>query len=380
MTIGIDASRNRSGGAKAHLIGIITEGNPLKYGIEKVHVWSYKSLLDALPDFPWLVKHNPAELELSLFRQVWWQYNALPKEATKYACDILLNTDAGAISTFAPSIVMSRDMLSYEDGEMRRYGFSFARIRLLLLKYIQANSMKRATGVIFLTNYAATVIQKFMGPVRQFAVIPHGVGQNFKQTAAARFSLNKANEEIKCIYISNTAMYKHQWHVVNAIGQLQKKGYKISLLLVGGGDGIAQEMLEREMTKTDPDKKFTTQLTYLAHDKIPALIAESDIFIFASSCENMPNTLVEGMAAGIPIACSNRGPMPEVLKDGGIYFDPENAASITEAVEKIILNEDLRLEISKRAKELSTHYSWQRCANETFEYLTQIYQQSSKRK
>ena len=35
----------------------------------------------------------------------------------------------------------------------------------------------------------------------------------------------------------------------------------------------------------------------------------------------MPNTLVEAMASGLPIACSDRGPMPEVLGDGGVLFD-----------------------------------------------------------
>ena len=50
--IGIDASRIRSGGGIAHLVGTLTDGDPRVYGIRKVHVWSYKSLLDALPDGP----------------------------------------------------------------------------------------------------------------------------------------------------------------------------------------------------------------------------------------------------------------------------------------------------------------------------------------
>jgi glycosyltransferase involved in cell wall biosynthesis len=70
------------------------------------------------------------------------------------------------------------------------------------------------------------------------------------------------------------------------------------------------------------------------------LLLKSDIFVFASSCENMPNTLIEGMAAGLKIACSSRGPMPEVLKDAGYYFDPESPVSISKAIEQIILNPD----------------------------------------
>ena len=90
----------------------------------------------------------------------------------------------------------------------------------------------------------------------------------------------------------------------------------------------------------------------------------------------MPVTLVEGMAAGLPIACSNRGPMPDVLADGGIYFNPEDAESISEAIEKIIHSAELRSAIAHRAKELSEQYSWKRCADETFAFITKTYLQT----
>jgi glycosyltransferase involved in cell wall biosynthesis len=91
--------------------------------------------------------------------------------------------------------------------------------------------------------------------------------------------------------------------------------------------------------------------------------------VFASSCENMPNTLVEGMASGLPIACSNRGPMPEILQDGGVYFNPESANSIAAAIEELLVNDDRRTSIARRARELAAQYSWQRCAEETWEFL-----------
>ena len=86
----------------------------------------------------------------------------------------------------------------------------------------------------------------------------------------------------------------------------------------------------------------------------------------------MPNTLLEAMAVGLPIACSTRGPMPEVLEDGGVYFDPEDADSIAAAVEKIITDEKLRLSIAKRAKTLSEKYSWARCASETWDFVKAV--------
>jgi glycosyltransferase involved in cell wall biosynthesis len=370
IVVGIDASRNRSGGAKAHLVGILGAGDPASYGVAKVHVWAYRSLLETLPDSPWLVKHNPPALERSLLSQAWWQLRSLPGEVRRQQCDILLSPDAGTIGDCQPSVVMSRDMLSYEPGEMRRYGLSKARLRLILLRYIQARSMKRANGTIFLTNYAADTIQKFTGRLPRVAVIPHGVGEGFRRNGSARpWPGGQDGAEIRCLYVSNAEMYKHQWKVVRAVAALRERGYNVSLTLAGGGDGEAQRLLDAELDRSDPQRRFVTLIGAVRHEEIPALLASADLFIFASSCENMPNTLLEGMASGLPIACSDRGPMPEVLRDGGTYFDPEDSTSIAAAVAGIIGDADVRETIARRAKELSEGYSWARCAGETWTFL-----------
>lgn len=236
ITMGIDASRNRSGGARAHLIGLIGKADPEKYGIEKIHLWAYRELLDHVPDRPWLIKHSPKSLERSLLSQILWQRLFLHREATRLGCSIVLNTDAGSVSSFRPCITMSRDMLSYEPGEIERYGFSKARVRLILLRYIQNQSLKNSDGAIFLTSYAAQVIQKSCGAIDRVAYVPHGVGDRFKALSPTRWPL-AGDRPIRCLYVSNAALYKHQWVVIRAIELLRKQGYPLELTLVGGGGG-----------------------------------------------------------------------------------------------------------------------------------------------
>jgi glycosyltransferase involved in cell wall biosynthesis len=251
---------------------------------------------------------------------------------------------------------------------MARYGVSQARLRLALLRYIQARSLKRARAAIFLTRYAADTIQKFTGELANVTIIPHGVGEAFRQIPGSQVWPREPGGTIRCLYVSNVELYKHQWSVVRAIGELRERRYNVSLTLAGG-TGAGQGRLDGEIARTDPQGKFVKRLGAVSHEKLPALLAEADLFIFASSCENMPNTLVEGMASGLPIACSDRGPMPEVLQDGGVYFDPEDPESIARAVESIIVDADLRAAIARRAKERAANYSWARCARETWTFL-----------
>jgi len=367
IIVGIDASRNRSGGAKRHLVGILSDSDPHELGIDEVHVWSYSRLLSALPDRTWLVKHGHPALERRLPQQLWWQWRCLPDQARAAGCQVLLNTDAGSLCRFRPAVVMSRDMLSYEPGEIGRYRGK-AWLRLWALRHVQNRSLRFADGSIFLTRYASGVIQRYTGPLRRAVVVPHGVSNEFRAV-----SLDRAwpipGRPVHCLYVSNAALYKHQWHVVRAFADLRRRGFDLRLSLVGGGSGSAQERLEAELAISDPKSEFVTLIGFLPAERLPFVLREADLFVFASSCENMPNTLVEAMAAGLPIACSNRGPMPEVLADGGVTFDPESPPSIAAAVERLLTDDTLRKYCSNRAYQLAHQYSWARCGRETWKFL-----------
>jgi glycosyltransferase involved in cell wall biosynthesis len=307
--------------------------------------------------------------------QLWWQKRQLPIEINRAGCDILLSTDAGTVCEFSPSIVMSRDMLSFEAGEMARYSpYSFARLRLWLLKWAQIQSLQKASGALFLTNYAADVIQSFTGKLSNVRIVPHGIGDNFRREESASKWPAKGHS-IRCTYVSNADLYKHQWHVVEAIGMLNKAGFNVRLDLVGAGSGSgpALRRLHEAIDRIDAERLFVNLLPAQKHEEIPQYLFNSHLFILASSCENMPNTLIEAMAAGLPIACSDRGPMPEVLHKGGVYFNPEDPVSIFDAVKAIIDSKSLREKISGIAIERSRLFSWRRCGDETWHYLRSVY-------
>ena len=338
-----------------------------------MHVWAFQSLLDLIPDRPWLVKHNSNELNQSLPKQLLWQATRLAGEVTRAGCDILFTTDASTFCRFKPMVVLSQDMLSYEPGVMKHLGIGKTRLRALSILVLQNMAFRFADGVIFLTRYAGKLIQQSCGILPRVTYIPHGVGTDFKQVRPIHPWPKNGERAFQCLYISNVLEYKNQWVVVRGIEILRKRGYDILLTLVGRGSGKAQRLLDHQIALSDPRGEFVQQVDFIPHKELPAYLAKNaDLFVFASSCENMPITLLEGMSVGLPIACSDRGPMPEVLGDGGVYFDPEKADSISTAIENIITNKILRRFIAGRAKDLSQRYNWARCATETWDFLMAI--------
>ena len=378
FVVGIDASRTRSGGGKAHLIGVLSALDPLKHSIRHVHVWAYSSLLDSIPDKSWLVKHKPPTLEGSLLNQLIWQANCLSKEVKKAQCDILFTADASTLCFFKPMVVFSQDLLSYEPGVMKLFGYGYSRFRLLAILYLQNFAFRRAQGVIFLTRYAAKLIQQSSGLLTNFVYIPHGVDRIF-QGISPKYPWPAIGERpIRCLYISNAAPYKHQWHVVKAIEILRKNGHDLVLELVGGSSGNVHKRLEKQIAKSDPEHTFISQKDFVPQNTLPKFLTQADLFIFASSCETFGITLLEAMTVGMPIACSNRSSLPETLQNGGVYFNPENPNDIAKAVEKLVNDADKRQWYTARAKELSRQYSWDRCARETFSFIVKTIMHSRK--
>ena len=64
--------------------------------------------------------------------------------------------------------------------------------------------------------------------------------------------------------------------------------------------------------------------------------------------------------------------MPEILGNGGVYFDPENVESIADAILALTMSAELRDRTARTAQALARQYSWTRCADETFGFLARI--------
>lgn len=384
LIIGLDASRNRSGGAREHLIGILEHLDPQAKAIEKIHIWSYQTLLDALPERSWLIKHAVPELEEGLLSQLWWQAKQLRIELQKYQCDILFASDASSLCHFSPSVVLSQDLLSYEPGVISTFAWGRARLRLIAIRYLQNAAFHRAAGAIFLTQYAAKLIQSSCGVLNNIRIIPHGVNSQFLCNAESVIPAENISgvddqaKPIRCLYISNAALYKYQWVVIEAIGLLRQQGISIELDLVGGGHGPAQEKIDSQIAITDPRGQFIRQHPFIPHEKLLPFLEAADVFIFASGCEAFGITLLEAMAMALPIAASKRSSIPETLRDGGLYFDPENPLEIAAAVEKIIQDPGLGIRLGLRARELAKEYSWERCSSETWGFIVDTYRKISK--
>ncbi|MBU3918010.1 glycosyltransferase family 4 protein [bacterium] len=379
MILGIDAFNLRAGGGVTHLIEVLRTVEPSVHGFDQVVVWGGAMTLEKIDDRDWLRKVHDPYLDRGLFYRVFWQRFRLRKLVLQAGCSVLFVPGGSDASGFKPIVTMSRNMLPFVWREMMRYGWSLKLLKFLLLRWTQSRSFRKADGVIFLTKYAHDSVMKVIGASRgKNAIIPHGINSRFL-TPPRRQRLHTEFSDVspcRILYVSIIDVYKHQWQVAKAVAQLRIAGVSVVLELIGPPAG-GMRCLEETMRCVDPEGAFITYRGAVLYEKLDTFYGNADIGVFASSCENMPNILLEGMAAGLPLACSSMGPMPEVLGDAGTYFDPENSDDIARALFELIDSHDLREHLAQAAFDRAQQYSWEKCADMTFDFLSKISQKQS---
>jgi glycosyltransferase involved in cell wall biosynthesis len=375
FTIGIDATNLRGGGGVTHLVEVLRAARFDENELVRVIVWSGESTLSALEERSWLVKRNPPPLNKGLLHRTLWQRYRLSQAARAEGCDILFVPGGSYAGNFQPVVCMSQNLLPFEIHELRRYGLTLFALKLLLLRLTQARSFRKADGVIFLTKYAREIVSRVTGKLVNInCVIPHGLNPRFKQAPKSQLSIVNYNAQrpYRLLYVSIIDQYKHQWHVVEAIAKLRKQGLPIVLDLVGPAYPPALQRLNSTLNYFDPERHWVCYHGAIAFDTLHNYYSRADLGIFASSCENMPNILLETMASGLPIACSHHGSILEVLGEAGVYFDPEQSDNIACALLKLILSPKLRTDLALASYILSQKYSWELCSTETFTFFRKV--------
>lgn len=375
LVIGIDATNLKRGGGLTHLIELIGAADPKVDGFSRIVVFGGRLQLEKLPVRIWLEKYSPPDLDMNLFRRIFWQRFKLGDLARLVGCDVLFVPGGSYAADFHPVVAMSQNMLPFEWKELRRFGFTTLALKLFILRIVQSRTFHRAAGVIFLTKYAKQGILKVTGQLSAAtSIIPHGISSRFqiypkKQKPISHYSESKP---FRILYVSIIDNYKHQWHVVEAIANLRNKNLPILLDLIGPAYAPALARLNKTIDRFDPLRSWTRYHGSIPFERLHQFYADADIGLFASSCENMPNILLEMMASGLPIACSISGPMPEVLGNAGAYFNPEKPIEIEHAISSLIESPDLREKLSHLSYQRAQKYSWKRCANDTFKFLASI--------
>jgi glycosyltransferase involved in cell wall biosynthesis len=376
LIIGIDAANIRGGGTVTHLAELLSAYRQSNDHPVLIYIWSYKKTLRALPDSPWIIKINPWVLNQGFIFRTLWQCFCLSNNAKEKGCNILLVPGGSYAGSFQPVVTMSQNLLPFEWGEIKRYGFSISTIRLLMLRYIQSWTFRRSQGIIFLTAHAKKVVTTIAGPLSaKTAIIPHGLSNRFFMHPKNQVNIEfySDTKPYNILYVSRIEPYKHQPNLIKAVSYLRETyGWPLQLTLVGPAHEKSHNIFLKAASKYDPSNSWIKYCGDVPYESLYPIFKDADMGVFASTCENMPIILLELMGASLPIACSDRSPMQEILGGAGVYFNPEDSLMIAKSLHKLISLPNLRAENAILAHQRALNFSWDSCARDTFQFIQDI--------
>lgn len=376
LCLGVDAANIRLGGGRTYLIELLAHFDPHATAFTKIIVWGSRETLDCLPDHPLVSKVFCPELDGTLLKRTWWQVFQLPSLARQAGCDLLFVPGGVFMCSFKPIVTVSLNLLPFSPREIAKYGYSRQAAKFWLLRWLQGRSFKRSSGLIFLADYPRSVINEKVSPLPSSqATIPLGVSNAFDRQVRPQREISSYSkgDPYKIVYVSSLHPYKNHKVLIAAVAKVREStGWPIRLDLVGPGSSEQEAELKlfaQSFKDSETWLQFSGNLPYL---KLSDLYGHADLGAFSSSCENMPNILTEMMASGLPIVSSRMRPMPDILKDGGVYYDPMSESETASAIVKVISDPVLRASIAERGKEVSRRYTWESAALDTFKFLERL--------
>jgi glycosyltransferase involved in cell wall biosynthesis len=376
INIGIDATNITSGGGLNHLSGILNHADPVIHNFNKIFVWGSRSTLNKIIEKDCVIKRTCKQLQKNIIFRTYWQLMNLGDEVLKEKNDILFVPGGSFVTSFRPVVTMNQNLLPFDLSELKRYGFSKFAFKLMLLYMSQTYSFRKASGVIYLTEYAKTIVYSKSGNITGMSsIVPHGIESRFFREPRKQRDISTYCEKKKfrIIYISPLEPYKHHENVVQAVSKLKHKGYPVILDMYGyPSRSFVRKRLDKVMLQYDPDREFIEYHDFISYSEVHEKYLQSDVAIFASSCESFGQILLEGMASGLPTVCSDMSSMSEILGEYGVYFNPLDPISIANSLQKMIDSVEERTRCSWGGYKLSQNYSWGKCANQTFSFLNEV--------
>lgn len=222
-----------------------------------------------------------------------------------------------------------------------------------LFQNLQSESLSKVDVGIVLGE---SLIDNYRNMVKKVKVIANGIEKSFitDEEFKKALALRDNRDSLQILYLSNLIEDKGYHLLIQAaMNLLLNKGYNFNVVLAG--DIYNQAQFDKIMEQVK-DKGLSDKIQFygvVTGEKKKNLLLNSDIMILPTNykIEGQPLSIVEGMAAGLPIISTNRGSIPDLVKENGILLDFADIESIETAIENLILNKADLTSIGKKSRD-----------------------------
>ena len=290
----------------------------------------------------------------------------LPRRLRRDNPHILHVQYTGPLFCSTPIVVSVHDVSFLEHPDY------FTPFRALQLRYTVHRTVKLAARVITASEFSKrSILSAYQLDEDKVVVLPNGVASAFRplsRESAQRWVHSSFGLRSPFILtVGDLAPRKNHACLIRAFEKLVHSHPQLphQLVIVGKENWRASTVRATAKRSSVADRIHFTG--FVSDEGLLRLYGGCDLFIYPSLYEGFGLPILEAMACGRAVACSNTSAMPEVADSAALLFDPNSEDEIALAMRDLLLNPELRQRMERLGTQRAAMFSWEKTAGKTLD-------------
>ncbi len=300
-----------------------------------------------------------------------WHQTSLPAICHRKEFDVLFLPASSRRTPLwvpCPMVGTVHDMSNFHVSGKYDHARNFYQTRVL------PQLLKRLTHIIAISESTKRDIQEYVGvPDERITVIHHAANTDVFYPRDKKVAISSVGHYgLRSPYVIYTSRIespgKNHIGLIRAFEKIKKEESIPHQLVLAGADWNGAE----EVHKVAAQSAFSNDilLTGYVHGKdLPNLYCGADMLVFPSLFEGFGLPILEAMACGVPVACSNLSSMLEIAGGAAVLFDPTDIDSIAGGMFTILSSEQQSINIGRSGLERAGDFSWEKTARQTLDVI-----------
>jgi glycosyltransferase involved in cell wall biosynthesis len=279
----------------------------------------------------------------------------------------------------APIVVTVHDVSFLEHPEY------FSASRRAQLRFTVARTMVKAAKVLTVSEFSRdSILRHYDIAPEKVRVVPNAASSEFRVIPRDRALANVYRKHgfaaPYVLSVGDIQPRKNQIGLIAAFAKMMAAhpNLKHHLVLTGKETWFAPKVREAARLSGVGDRIHFTG--FVSDPELLDLYNACECFVFPSFYEGFGLPIIEAMACGRAVACSNTAAMPEVADGAGLLFNPYDAGDIQHCMEDILLDAELRARKERLGLKRATYFSWQKSARATLDVYREVIEARAGRK
>lgn len=255
---------------------------------------------------------------------------------------------------------------SIYDLSLRRYRETHPRERVWLFEYFIKTRLKYARHILTISEFIKQeIIEEFKVPPSMVTAVPLASDPLFALCSADNVKIIRTKYNLPKSYLLFVSSLEPRKNIDFLIEALQAANTDIPLVLAGWHGWGDKKWLEK--IKETNLKNRIYVIGHVSDDDLKTIYNGAQALVYPSLYEGFGLPIVEAMACGCPVICSNKASMPEVAGNAAALIDPVRSDELAHAIETVVHDTEIRNKLIKKGFKQAAGFTWDHTAKKTLE-------------